>query len=256
MKHAFLDHHSNIESPIHHLDARAKIIVFFTFIILGVSSPPNFFPFFGILMIGLISIAFLAHLPLTHLLKKVLVILPFLFVVTISIPFIKRDGVGGGYNLGLGGLSISKSGLWILWNVIIKSSLGVFAIILLYSTTPFPKLIKGMERLAFPKIFTMLFSFMYRYSFILIDEMQRMKRARDARCFGGRWFWQSKTIGHMVGTLFLRSFYRGERVYSAMLSRGYHGAMPETMAGRFGMGEVLFLSLSPVLLFLRIYLNG
>jgi len=254
VRHAFLDHHSTIESPIHHLDARAKIIVFFTFILLGVSSRPNAFLFFGILVSSLIGITLFAHLPLGHLVRKVLVIVPFLFFVALSIPFLKKDTVGG-YNLGLGGLSLSKSGLWILWNVIVKSTLGVFAIILLYSTTPFPKLIKGMERLRFPRIFTMIFSFMYRYSFILIDEMQRMKRARDARCFGGRWLWQSKTIGHLVGTLFLRSFYRGERVYSAMLSRGYHGIMPETMAGRWGWREGLFLSFAPILLILRIYLE-
>ena len=60
---------------------------------------------------------------------------------------------------------------------------------------------------------------------------------------------------HMIGTLFLRSFHRGERVYLAMLSRGYHGTMPESMAGRFGWDEFLFLSLSPLLFFLRIYLD-
>jgi cobalt/nickel transport system permease protein len=166
----------------------------------------------------------------------------------------KKDSMGG-YNLGLGGLSVSQSGLWILWNVMIKSSLGVFAIILLYSTTPFPQLIKGLERLGSPNVFTVLISFMYRYSFILIDEMQRMKRARDSRSFGERWLYQLKTMGHMVGTLFLRSFNRGERVYFAMLSRGYHGTMPEGTLGRFGPGEIIFLSLSPLLILLRIFLK-
>jgi len=203
----------------------------------------------------LIGIALLARLPLGHLLKKVLVVLPFLLMVTISIPFMKRDGVGGGYSLGLGGLYVSQSGLWILWNVVIKSCLGVFSIILLSSTTSFPQLIRGMEKLGSPRIFTMLTSFMYRYSFILIDEMHRMKRARDSRSFGGRWLWQTQVIGHMIGTLFLRSFHRGERVYLAMLSRGYHGTMPQTTASRFGLGEMIFLSLSPLLLFLRIYLG-
>jgi cobalt/nickel transport system permease protein len=255
MRHAFLDHHSQTESPIHHLDARAKIIVFFTFILIAVSSPPTSFLLFSLLALGLIAIAVLARLPLGHLLKKVLVVLPFLFVVALSIPFMQRNALGGGYNLGLGGLSISRDGLWILWNVVIKSCLGVFSIILLSSTTSFPQLIGGMEKLGSPKIFTMITSFMYRYSFILIDEMHRMKRARDSRCFGGRWFWQTKVIGHMIGTLFLRSFHRGERVYMAMLSRGYDGTMPETRARRLGLGEVLFLSLTPFLLFLRIYLG-
>jgi cobalt/nickel transport system permease protein len=242
-----------MESPIHHLDARAKIVVFFTLILIAVSSPATSFLLFALLALALVGIALLAKLPLGHLAKKVLIILPFLFVVAVSIPFMKRDG--GGYNLGIGGLSVSQSGLWILWNVIVKSCLGIFSIILLSSTTSFPRLIKGMERLGSPRIFTILASFMYRYSFILIDEMQRMKRARDSRCFGGRWFWQSRVIGHMVGTLFLRSFHRGERVYLAMLSRGYQGTMPGVTAGRFGWGEVLFLFLSPIFIFLRIYLN-
>ena len=96
---------------------------------------------------------------------------------------------------------------------------------------------------------------MYRYSFILVDEIQRMKRARDSRCFGGKWLRQTKTIGHMVGTLFLRSFLRGERVYMAMLSRGYNGTMPGISFGTFGMGEILFLSLLPLLFLLRIFLG-
>jgi cobalt/nickel transport system permease protein len=59
----------------------------------------------------------------------------------------------------------------------------------------------------------------------------------------------------MVGWLFLRSFRRGERVYLAMLSRGYQGTMPETTAGRFGVGELLLLTLVPIFVFLRIYLG-
>ena len=97
MKHAFLDHHSHTESPIYHLDARAKIIVFFTFILIGVSSPVTSFLLSGLMALALIGIALFARLPLIHLLKKVLVILPFLFVVTISIPFMKKDAVGGGW---------------------------------------------------------------------------------------------------------------------------------------------------------------
>jgi len=255
MKHAFLDHHSGVESPIHHLDARSKIIVFFSLILVGVSSQPSSFFLFGLLTLAFVSIALFARLPLVHLAKKILVILPFLFLVTLSIPFMKKDALGGGYSLGLGGLSVSQSGLWIFWNVVIKSFLGVFSIILLSSTTSFPHLIKGMERLGTPRIFTVLISFMYRYSFILIDEMHRMKRARDSRCFGGKWLWHSKVIGHMVGWLFLRSFHRGERVYLAMLSRGYQGTMPETTAERFGWGELFFLTLVPVFVFLRIYLG-
>jgi cobalt/nickel transport system permease protein len=252
LKHAFLDHHSRVDSPIHRLDAKAKVIVFFAFILVGVSSRPTSFALFGLLAMGLVAMTLVARLPLAHMLKKVLIILPFLFFVALSIPFMKRDG---GDSIAFWGFSVSRTGLWILWNVLVKASLGVFSIILLYSTTTFPKLIKAMEQLHLPKVFTVLFSFMYRYSFILVDEVQRMKRARDSRCFGGTWLWQGKTIGHMVGTLFVRSYHRGERVYLAMIARGYDGTMRVMTSERFGKKEGVFLIWVPFLLFLRILLG-
>lgn len=255
MRHEFLDHHSTLHSPIHHLDPRAKIILFFSFTLIGVSTPPDGLLLFGLLAGGLIGIAWIAHLPILHLLRKLLLVVPFLLVIAAPIPFLKRDGIAGGYNLGLGGLPLSQSGLWVFWNVLIKSCLGVFSMILLYSTTTFPSLIRGMERLGVPRVFTVLLSFMYRYSFLLIDETHRMKRARDSRSFSGKWLWQLRTIGHMIGTLFLRSFNRAERVYLAMLSRGYQGTMPGISLGRFGVEEYLFLSILPLLLFLRIFLK-
>jgi cobalt/nickel transport system permease protein len=220
-----------------------------------VSTPPHAFLTFACLAAGLLCMTLVARLPVFHLIKKLLVILPFLLVATASIPFMKEDTMAGGYSLGLGGLSLSRSGLWIFWNVLVKSCLGVFSIILLYSTTPFPSLVKGLERLGVPGVFTVLLSFMYRYLFLLTDEIHRMKRARDSRSFGGRWFWQLKTIGHMIGTLFLRSFHRAEKVYLAMLSRGYQGGMPGVAPGRLGIGEYLFLSVVPVLLFVRIFVG-
>jgi len=252
LKHAFLDHHSRIDSPIHRLDAKAKIIVFFAFILVGVSSPPSSFSLFALLAVGLVTMTLVARLPLGHMMKKVLIVLPFIFFVALSVPFIRRDG---GEPFAFCGLSVSRSGLLILWNALAKASLGVFSIILLYSTTTFPKLVKGMEQLRLPRVFTVLFSFMYRYSFILIDEVQRMKRARDSRCFGGAWLWQVRTIGHMVGTLFVRSYHRGERVYLAMLSRGYDGTMHVMDSDRFGKKEGVFLLWIPLLLFLRIILG-
>ncbi len=255
MRHQFIDHHSGIESSIHHLDARAKIIVLFSFILIGVSIPPCHFTVFAILALGLISLTLAARLPLLHLLRKLLVVLPFLLVITASIPFMKKEGVGAAYNFRWHGVSLSGGGVSIFWNVMIKSCLGVFSIILLYSTTTFPQLIKGLEGLGTPRVITILLSFMYRYSFILVDEMHRMKRARDSRDFGGRWFWQVKTIGHMTGTLFLRSFQRAERIYLAMLSRGYQGTMPGVSFGGFGLKEYLFLFIIPVLLFVRFFLT-
>ena len=67
---------------------------------------------------------------------------------------------------------------------------------------------------------------MVRYSDVLLDELRRMRIARLSRGHDPRWLWQSRAIGATAGTLFVRSFERGERVHIAMLSRGYDGRMP------------------------------
>ena len=144
-------------------------------------------------------------------------------MVTIFIPFLKPDDAGGSYSLGIGGLRVYQSGLMVFWNVLVKSFIAILSVTLLSSTTPFSKLLHGFEQLKVPKVFIMLASFAYRYMFVLVDEMDRMKRARDCRCYGGKWLWHSKVIGQMIGTLFLRSYQRAERVYVAMVSRGFDG---------------------------------
>ena len=80
-----------------------------------------------------------------------------------------------------------------------------------------------MEQLKVPLVLTMLLSFMYRYIFVLTDELMRMRQARDSRSFGGSRLWQIKTAGRMIGSLFIRSYERGERVYAAMAARGFDG---------------------------------
>ena len=223
MRHSFLDKYSGLDSPIHRLDARTKILSLFCLIVVCVSTPPQaylaFSGYFSLLAVAIIS----SKIPVGYILKRSRVIIPFVVLVTVSIPFIKTDSTGPGYSLGIGGLRVYMSGLLVFWNVLAKSYIGVLSAILLSATTPFNKLLRGFEQLKTPKILIMLASFAYRYVFVLVDEAERMKRARDCRCYGGKWLWHSKVIGQMIGALFLRSYQRGERVYVAMVSRGFQG---------------------------------
>ena len=53
-----------------------------------------------------------------------------------------------------------------------------------------------------------------------------MRIARISRGHDPRWIWQARAVAATAGTLFIRSYERGERVYLAMVSRGYAGSMP------------------------------
>ena len=59
-----------------------------------------------------------------------------------------------------------------------------------------------------------------------------MRLARLSRGHDPRFLWQVGATARGVGALFLRAFERGERVYLAMLSRGFDGAMPQAAERR------------------------
>lgn len=239
MKHAFLDRYSGLHSPVHQLDPRAKLVGFVALILVCVTTPPNLYYVFAAYLGVELVLLCLSRLPLRHVAKRMLIVLPFVLVVAAFIPFFDKGG--GSYNLGP--VRVSAHGLLVLWNVAAKSTVSVLAVILLSSTTPFPDLLHGMERLRVPRLLVALLSFTYRYIFVLVDEMQRMRRARDSRAWRGKWLWQAKVIGHMVAALFLRSYERGERVYAAMLARGYDGGLRSLYIYELGVMELGFAAL-------------
>jgi len=230
----------DLKSPVHSLDARAKILAFFILIIVSVStSPDRFIAFAGYILILLVSMV-LSRVPASLYLKRILTVLPFVLLVGISLPFI-GDGVSqGSISLGIGSLGVSRTGLLLFWNVMIKATITIMALSVLSLTTAFSDLTAAIEYFRVPRIFTMLAGFTYRYIFVLVDEFGRMKRARDSRLYGGKWLWHAKVIGQMIGTIFLRSYERAERVYVAMVSRGFDGTMKAVVPGRMKFPDMAF----------------
>jgi cobalt/nickel transport system permease protein len=238
MRHSFLDKYSDIGSVIHCLDPRVKIISFFIYIFLVILTPPmevyQFVAYFIIIFIVLL----ITRVPIIYVLKRTLIIIPFVLLVGIFIPFFKEDQIGGGYNLGF--LRLSYSGLWIFWNVLIKSWLTVLAMTILSTTTKFSFLLRGLEVLYIPKILIILLSFMYRYIFILLDEVQRIEQTWKSRYFGGRYLRQMKIFGNIIGSFFVRAYERGERVYQSMCARGFEGKIYTLNKFKFSIYDFYF----------------
>ncbi len=223
MKHSFLDKYASGSSLVHRLDPRTKLLGALAFITLVVVTPNGKWLAFGVYFLIAWFLVIMSRVPPGYVLRRSLVILPFVGVLAVFAPFFIQGQVLAGVKIGPWNISITREGLLLFSSVLIKSWISVTNLILLTSTTSFSRLLKGMERLHMPYLLVMLLSFMYRYIFILTDEVMRMKQARDSRNFSGSRGWQLKTIGNMIGTLFIRSYERGERVYASMMSRGFDG---------------------------------
>jgi cobalt/nickel transport system permease protein len=149
--------------------------------------------------------------------------------------------VAGGYSFGTLKLTVTYDGLMILWNVTVKAILSVLCTILLITTTRFSDLLKALEKLKCPRLFTMVLSFMYRYIFVIEDELMKMRQAKESRSVGGsRWF-HTKVLANMLGVLFIRAYERGENVYLAMCSRGFDGQIRTMNDFRLKMTDFCFL---------------
>jgi cobalt/nickel transport system permease protein len=213
--------HLAFDSPIHRLPAQCKIAAALAFVLVVVATPREAFAAFAAYAIAIAAVAARAHLPALRIVKRLTIELPFL-AFALALPFLAT-----GERVDFGPLNLSTEGLWAAWNIVSKGTLGVATSIVLTATTPVTDLLWGLERLRVPRLFVAIAAFMVRYGDVIAGEMRRMKVARESRGHDARWIWQIRAIAHSAGTLFVRSYERGERVHLAMLSRGYTGSLPQ-----------------------------
>ncbi|MEX0989408.1 MAG: cobalt ECF transporter T component CbiQ [Actinomycetota bacterium] len=207
-------------TPLHRLPPECKLAAQFLFVVAVVATPREAFWAFGLYAVAVVALMAVARLPVTFVLRRLAFELPFI-AFALFLPL-----VGQGERVDVAGMSLSVEGLWGLWNITAKATLGLGISIVVASTTTMPEFLRGFDRLHVPRAFTSIASFMIRYGDVISDEMRRMRVARESRGFRGRWIWQARAVASSAGTLFIRSYERGERVYLAMLSRGYTGSMP------------------------------
>jgi cobalt/nickel transport system permease protein len=229
-------YHPPFDSPLHRLDGRTKLIAAVAMVIAVVSTPPQALAAFaGFAALLGVALA-IGRAPLGYVLRRWLVVVPFVAAAAV-LPLVGHKDVV------FLGLPLSRAGLVVLWNVAAKATLAVTAMTLLTASTHLADLLEALRRLKAPAMLVMLVGLTYRYLFILADEAARMKRAADTRGYGGKWLWHAGAIGRIVGVLFLRGYERGERVHAAMLVRGFDGAtIPGGHAMRPGTWDWLTLA--------------
>ncbi|MDF5751606.1 cobalt ECF transporter T component CbiQ [Spongiactinospora sp. TRM90649] len=217
-------HHHRIhrpgDSPVHRLPPHCKLAAAAAFAVVVVATPRELFWAFAVYAALLAGVAVAAKVPPGFMARRMVVEIPFvLFAVALPV-------IGIGERVHVAGLSLSLAGLWAGWNILAKATLGVAASVLLAATTEPRDLLLGARRLRMPALLVQIAMFMLRYMDVILDEMRRMRVARESRGFVARDLRHAPVLARSAGALFIRSYERGERVHLAMLSRGYTGSMP------------------------------
>lgn len=225
-------------SFIHRLEPRAKVVATVAFVFAATLTPVGQWPVLGGLALILAAAVALSRLSPLLVLGRSALALPFV-LVAVPILFTKEGDELFTIPALAWDWTATDAGLEALSTILAKSWLSVCAAVVLTASTTSLDLLRGLRGLGLPRIIVATVSFMYRYIFVIGEEGLRLMRARESRSAkissrsGGGILWRARVSGNMVGSLFLRSYERSERVYEAMCARGFDGEV------RFLSGGVL-----------------
>jgi len=227
--HQWHDSYRHAKTPAHHLDPRSKLFVGLLYISVVLLTPH----FSQTQAVGypalIVAATLLSGVSFKPFFARILTILPFALLMLVSAWF-------------------SHMSLARLGDVLGKAVCSIAAMSLLILTTPFPDLVRALEQLHLPRMFVMFLGFLYRYGDVLHQEAVQIERAWTARYFGRFWVRQWFHMGHVLASLFIRSYERAERVFAAMQARGFSTGAAGVTLLHFGGGDAVFVATGSLLL--------
>ena len=228
-----LDRLARLESPVHRVDPRAKVITTAVFIVCVVSYGK--YDLLGLLPFAIFPVVLATEggLPLGFLGRLLLVVSPFALIMGAFNPLFDREIVAQ-----VGAWSVT--GGWVSYaSIVLRFLLTAGAALVLTATTGFTGICLALEKLKVPDVLVTQLLLLFRYIFVLGDEAGRMGQARRLRSFGRRGMgW--RIYGQMLGQLLLRAFARAQRIYLAMKSRGFDGQVRIARRLHFRTADLVF----------------
>ena len=203
MKLHLLEHrHAQLNTIIHRAPAELKLAGGLVLIALTVLIPATIPGWLAFAFTFLALVIAVSRIPPMFLLKRLLLLAPFVLGVVALNAFRPEHRAQWPWLMG-------------------RSTVCLLTVILVSNTTPFSEVLRVLRRIRVPALLITTMALMHRYLFVLVDEAQRMSRARASRTFtvGRRWQWP--VLATVAGQLFIRASERAERIYAAMCARGF-----------------------------------
>jgi cobalt/nickel transport system permease protein len=210
-----LDDLSRNRSPIHRTHATAKLLVTLVFVVtIATTSRREIVGLLPFVLYPTLIMA-LAELPVSAIAGRLLVALPLIVALGVLNPLFDREAVAVG--------DIAVAGGWLTFlSLLLKGCLTVAAAIILVATTGMSGVGEAMRTLGVPKPIVLQVQLTYRYLSLLLGELSRMIRAYELRSPRRARIGRAAR-GSFPGHLLVKSYARAQRVYDAMLLRGFDG---------------------------------
>lgn len=230
-----LDELSRQRLPEHGRDTRADVLVAFVFLVTLVSF--GRYDLIAMLPMALYPLAavFAGKIPLVLVLKRAMLVLPLVMMFGLLGALADQTPVR------LFGVMTAPGGLASMFALLIKTLMAVVAMMALVATSGFNRVCRALERMGMPQVFAMQLVFLYRFMFVLGDEVVAMNRAREVRSGSSGNLGISSYSG-VLGHMLLRTWERAEMIHKGMLARGFTGKLPETVLPKgIKQGELVYV---------------
>jgi cobalt/nickel transport system permease protein len=199
---AWFGHRHAQPCPLHRLPAGVKLGTALVIIVGTVLVPADWRSWYVGVAGFLFGVAWWSRIPPLFLLRRLLVLSPFVLGV-VAVNAVQVPAPGGSATL------------------LARSALCLLTVVLLANTTPFGQTLAVLRRVRAPAVLVTTVALMHRYLYVLLEESERMRRARASRTLRAGRRAQWRLLGTMVGHLFVRASERAERIYASMCARGW-----------------------------------
>ena len=221
MMHHLIDRYYHLDSFIHSLDPRAKLIGFFI-LILSIVLIKDLLACIFALVISLIFL-FLSKLPLRFAFEQLKYGLMFLLALFFVMLIFGHKP----------------------FEMLLRAISALILIFIAFATSRFDVSIKALNQIGFPNKLTQILMFAYRYIFVFAEEYERLSMALKMKGFKRKTSkYTFETIAKLIATLFIRSYERAENVHNAMLLRGYTGNPSTISSFKITAKDLMFVTLS------------
>jgi cobalt/nickel transport system permease protein len=193
-------------------DPRAKLLIAFLFSIITVLSK-NYPGLAACLLSGGLSFG-LSGLSWRRLLPRLAALNVFLALSWLTLP----------WQLSQGQVQFYPPGGWLALSITLKANAILLAWLGWLGSSPFSEILHALAHFHLPLKLLALFSLFERYVYLLTDEYRRLHAAMLVRGFKPAFNRHTfVTLAQLTGTVLIRGFDRAQRVYQAMLCRGFNG---------------------------------
>ena len=232
--HIDIDEKAHLNSVLHRMDIRFKIITLFTSTLV-ISSCDTIIAAF-IFVVYALLLALFSGISLLFYLKKTYYPLLFLVPLFIFLPL----SSGGNLLFSIYFISIYSKGLFTSLLICFKVIAIIVLVNIMLNTAPFSDMASALKSLKVPDKMLNIILFTYRYFFVFFEDLRKMRVALTLRGFRNRSNIKSiRNSANLAGSILVRSYEQTERIYRAMLLRGYNGRIVSDKIFKPGITDII-----------------